>query len=156
MPKLRQANWTCEGVVDAYRTDYEARCEVCNKPLRWIHILTRRNFPLKIEAGCCCAARLCSGYDAVSAERTAKNRADRLQRFLNPDRWRRSAKGNPTRKGRDYLLTIYQNSQGQWRFCVKRKREKDPVHPFCFFLSEDEAIRAAFEWLEKFGRSPDE
>lgn len=146
--------WHFREVLDAklVAPDEVVRCEVCNHELRWIHLLSHDAYWKVIEVGCCCALRLSTEYDAVEAEREAKNRSGRLMRFIDPSRWRRS----------------HNNPLNIWRFVklAGRKRLRCTVYlkdggygiylegtsHFDRYATADEAKAIAFQLVERAGR----
>jgi hypothetical protein len=92
---------------------------------------------------------MCEGFDVRAAETDARNRAERLRRFLDPGQWHRSTKGNLTRKCRGWTVTVFEDRGGRWRYFVKKKRQKHcPWDPY---PTEREAMLGLFAWHEKFG-----
>ncbi|HKB36120.1 MAG TPA: hypothetical protein VKD72_06680, partial [Gemmataceae bacterium] len=108
-----------------------------------------------IEAGCCCALRLCYGYDAEEAERKFKNRMDRLERFMNARKWKQS-RNNPDNIWRDIRLP----SGAKLKVTIFKKAGRfgvyfEPPH-WDKYDTQVEAMRAAFELVESLrpGGSP--
>jgi hypothetical protein len=152
MPKVRQtrpkSGYQPDVVLDANEYDEEVHCEVCNRSLRWVHLLIHTALDHPVEVGCICAAKMCFGYGADSAETDAKNRAERLRRFRNNDRWKRSANGNPTRKYKKMRVTIFE-SYGMWKYSIQPSG-KQVRYSQAHFNTEADAKLGAFEWFEKF------
>jgi len=89
-------DWYPREVLDsrAVAPDEITKCEFCNTQIRWIHVLGHDDYHHCVEAGCCCAQRLCFEYDAAAAENEIRNRLGRLMRFVDSRRWKQS-KSNP-------------------------------------------------------------
>jgi hypothetical protein len=135
------------------------RCEFCRTRIRWIHVLEHDDYPRTLAAGCCCAARLCYGYDAGDAEREAINRACRLLRFTNLSRWTQSRNNSGniwrmvrTPDGRDVRVTVFV----KWPrsgVSLARGGDRCDYHSETF-ASQSEAMRGAFDWIESRTRDP--
>jgi len=142
-----KSGWQFVRLFDACSFDPAApeyRCEApsCNRKLRWVHVLEHPDWDEQINVGCCCAAKLSSTYDAAGVELKAKKAHDALTRFLNPDRWRESAKGNQTREVRGTRVTIYLATCG-YNYVF------DGKHGHGRYSSEAEAMTAAFHKLKE-------
>lgn len=155
--ELPTTGWSPSGpVLDAKTGDpgASARCELCGTKIRWVHLLEHPAFHRVIECGCCCAARICDFYDAVEAETSAMNRAQRLARFLDPEKWKESQSGNPTRtvENGKFRATIFSRA-GRWSYCVSKKGGESKF-PDSFFpySSKREALIAAFDRLDELRR----
>lgn len=157
------SDWNCREIQDAKMVDRNgsANCEFCGTRIRWIHILEHDEHHKSMQAGCCCAERLCFGYDASTAENEFKNRMARLHRFMNLKRWKRSQK-NPqnivrninTPKWGKILLTIYL-WDGQYGITIKEESETY-FHPVKY-VTQPEALAVAFDLVETVkGQSIDE
>lgn len=120
-----------------------AKCDRCNRSLRFIHTLEHADWPKPLRVGCCCAVRLAVGYDARQVEREEANRAGRRMRFLNPARWRRSAKGNLTRKVRDVRVTVFPQHDNYFKFII------DDSFSTRVYESEADAMRGSFEIMDR-------
>lgn len=153
------SGWSCrDEPLDALAFDLDepAKCEFCGTRIRWIHVLTHDEYPEQ-AAGCCCAARLCYGYDAAGAERVARNRFERLMRFVNLAKWRQS-RYNPANICRDVFLdskrkrrlraTVFMNG-GFYRACLASPRSEPPQYDPRRFSTQREAMEACFEMVEQ-------
>jgi hypothetical protein len=149
-------NWNCVEVLDAQAGDPQgtANCEFCGTLIRWIHVLKHDDYHRAVEAGCCCAARLCNEYDAAAAERELKNRMDRRLRFVNSAKWKRS-KRNPEniwRKVRTpedgvLLVTVFLQ-EGRYLIYVAAK-DSDRYCHWQKYESQSQAMAGAFELVER-------
>ena len=82
--------WRVCGVYDVLRQGPEMyQCDKCNTWLRYVHIIESDD-GVRLQVGGCCARKLCHGYNPKEREREAK-------RFVNPQTWKTSQKGNPYR-----------------------------------------------------------
>jgi len=142
-----QNDWTCIRVIDA--KSLSAACEFCGTRIRWVHVLGHEDYHSTLEAGCCCAVRLCAGYDAPDAERAMKNKFNRQMKFSDVTKWRRS-QSNPANvwrwmkipKGRKFRVTVF----------LKDGRYMTFVDDECNwekFRTQKEAMDSAFEIVEK-------
>lgn len=160
MPKLSfpKNDWNCREVLDAKSVtpEGESTCEFCSTRIRWIHVLVHDHFPRSVEAGCCCAKRLCSDYDAEGAERELKNRTSRLMRFIDPRRWERS-KSNPVNtwrwvklaNGRTVRLTVFLKDGTFGIYFADKKDSRDTNCHFERYESRREAMTVAFDLIER-------
>ncbi len=146
-------DWHAVRVTDALASGgTRIRCDRCNAQLRWVHVLTNDEHAV-IRVGCCCAVRLCRGYDAVSAEREAINRGVRLLRFLDSRQWRTS-KASPANVWRDVPIpdgstrrvTVFEK-RGRFGVFVAGPRGAN-VTPFDRFDTPDAAKAFAFEVVD--------
>ncbi len=156
-PSPPKSGWTCVEVIDVLTVvdplnPETIACEICSRSLRWSHIIEHPAWPERLITGCCCAARLCSGYDARAAEQRAMNQAASRERFIAPKQWKRSAKGNWWRRSRGRVVTIF--SQGnEFVACIavntgRRRRPDDPQPQFTSRCeTERDAKIAAWEKL---------
>jgi len=110
-------DWTCLEIQDsqAVSMDEISRCEFCSTRIRWIHILQHDQYDRLLQAGCCCASRMCLDYDAEGAERELKNRFSRLMSFSDQRKWYTS-ESKPENiwrwvrvMGKKARLTVYKN-----------------------------------------------
>ena len=155
-------DWTCREVLDANAIDPTGRssCEFCGTRIRWIHVLEHDNYHRTVEAGCCCAARLCFEYNAEGAEREAKNRAGRTMRFVDPRRWARS-KSNPENiwrfarlpDGRKVRVTVFLKD-GRYSIYLAGREVSDRFCHWEKYASQAEAVSVAFELIEKLKDDP--
>jgi hypothetical protein len=152
MPKKRKKRpkkgYSPQSIIDANRLDEEVRCEVCNRRLRWVHPIVHSELDHPVSVGCVCAAKMCLGYDAEGAETEAKNRTGRLQRFLEPSKWKETSSGSLARTYKGIRVSIFE-SYGQFRYRIKEKR-RQPIFPHDYFQTRGEAMAGAFEWIEMF------
>ena len=161
MPHITQhrpsTDWTCRDPVRDARSpgsQVKGQCEFCGRRLRWVHLLRHPDWPSVAEAGCCCAASLCFGYDAAAAERELINRMARLTRFVDPKGWRpsRNTSKNICREvrmpnNRILKVTIFLNN-GQYGICVANRRGDDAYFHPMRYSSQVEAMDVAFELIE--------
>jgi hypothetical protein len=162
MPKIPpiedrpRSGWTCREVLDAQAIDPTGtfRCGFCATSIRWIHVLEHDDYDREVQSGCCCAARLCFEYDAVAAEREAKNRMDRRARFMDLKRWKRS-RPNPENVWRSVQtpndgrvrVTVFLKAEG-YAVCIARKTDGDRYFHPDKYASQSEAMSIAFELVE--------
>ena len=139
MPKITPienrpgSDWTCREVLDSQAIDPTGkfRCGFCATTIRWIHVVEHDDYEREVQAGCCCAARLCYEYDAEAAEREVKNRMDRRARFMDVRRWKRSMP-NPENVWRfvqtpndgRVRVTVFLNAEG-YAICIAGKTDGD-------------------------------
>ena len=127
MPKvpLPEAEWEC---VDMFNAEKEwgqrPRCTFCRRSLKWVHIIRHPDVRQDKVAGCYCAARRCSEYDATAAETAAMNREQRRLRFLNAEQWKTTQNGNPCRDRRidgteyKFIVSSVPQQPGYYRVSV--------------------------------------
>lgn len=146
-------DWTCQEVLDAKAIDPagQARCGFCGTSIRWVHVLHHDDHDGTVEAGCCCAARLCFEYDAEGAEREVKNRLARLTRFIDLRRWKvsRSNAVNVWRSvkiGDERIRITVFLKDGAYMVYLSSKAEQ-LCHP-SRYGSQVEALTMAFELVE--------
>ena len=142
-----QTDWTCDKVIDG--KTLSAACDFCGTAIRFIHILEHHEYDHTLEAGCCCAARLCSGYDASDAEREMKNRVNRLMSFTDLSKWHRS-QSNPANVWRWVKIT----GRKKFRVTVFLKDGwymtfVDSECDWEKFKTQGEAMDSAFELVEE-------
>lgn len=159
VPKRRRptANWTCREVLDAnvIEPDDIAKCDFCDRRIRWIHVLEHDDWHRSMQAGCCCAMRLCHGYDAEGAERELKNRAGRLMRFVDLRRWRPS-RTNPENivrtvkmpDGRNVKVTVFLKD-GRYMVYLGYRKSSDNYCHWGKYASQSEALAVAFQLIEE-------
>ena len=96
--------WAYTGYED--RNTPDNLCTYCGKRhVRYVHKLEHDEWPEDIEVGCVCAADLGLGEEARRGEREARNRASRLQRFIQ-NGWKTTKKGNPYKSYCDVRVAI--------------------------------------------------
>lgn len=149
---LPDSDWTCRAVRDAKEGDASgaARCEFCGTKIRWVHVLEHDEHHGAVDAGCCCAERLCFDYDATGAERGARNAAAQRVRFLDRARWKNSRR-NPDNIWRDVnvpgigrvKVTVFQNERGYCVFVAGKGEDRycDPAR----FRTQSAALERAWE-----------
>ena len=152
MPKIihqiPKSGYLPNGLLDAMESDEDVHCEVCNRRLRWVHLISHFALDHPVGVGCICAAKMCSTYDAKGAETDGKNRAERLRRFLNNGKWKRSVKGNLTRKYKKLKVTVFEG-YGMWKYSIKPPKQT-VIYSHVGFNTEAEAKLGAFDWYENF------
>lgn len=158
MPRLRRptSDWTCREVLDAKAIDppEKSACEFCGTSIRWIHVLEHDDYHRSVEAGCCCAAKLCFDYDAVGAERELKNRTGRLMRFVDLRKWKRSRRNpeNIWRRVRvpdgELTVTVFLK-EGSYMIYVAGPSSYRYCH-WEAYTSQSEALTVAFELVEQW------
>jgi len=156
-PPKPTSDWTCREILDAKAINPggKSRCEFCGTRLRWIHILQHDEWHRPVEAGCCCAARLCFDYDAAAAERSAKNKFGRMTRFVAPHKWNPS-KANPANvwrwvnlsDGQRVRVTIFLKDGKYGIYFADKKNNEDNYCPPGRYGSREEAKVVAFELIE--------
>lgn len=147
------SDWRPLRVVDAIATTGEkATCERCKTRLRWVHLLENDRNEIT-SVGCCCAAKLCSEYDATGAVRGAINRGARLLRFIDSGKWKQSRTNasNVWRAvrmpdGSTHRVTVYLN-RGRYGVFVAVPRGNH-ITPFERFDSREAAKRFAFALVD--------
>jgi len=158
IPRRRrpEADWTCREVLDAQAIDplENARCEFCGTRIRWVHVLEHDDYDRAVEAGCCCAARLCFDYDAEAAERELKNRMGRLARFVDARRWKRSrnypvniCRQVRTPDGGVLWVTVFLREGRYGVYLAGRHPDDRYCHPEKY-ASQSEAMSVAFDLVE--------
>jgi len=156
-PEPRPENdWTCREVLDAKAIDPKGQssCEFCGTQIRWIHVLEHDEHHRSMQAGCCCAVRLCSDYDAEAAEREVKNRTGRLIRFTDLRKWQRS-KTNPENiwrfvrisDGSKRRVTVFLR-QARYSICLAGRQDEATYFHRESYATQLEAMSVAFELVE--------
>jgi hypothetical protein len=156
---LPKSNWNCREILDA-REIYPlgfAACQFCGTKIRWIHVLEHDDHFRPMHAGCCCAARLCNGYDAAGAEREMKNRLSRRMTFVDRSRWRQS-RNNPANIWRfvrisDQRLrvTVFMTDIGQFGIAIFG-RDSNEYPNWDRYGSQPEAMHRAFQMVQELKR----
>ena len=151
-----EMDWTCREVLDAKAIDLRGSfaCEFCDTTIRWLHILEHDDYHRTMQAGCCCAARLCIGYDAKAAERELKNRTERQARFVDLRKWTRS-RLNPENVWRwarigdrkKLMVTVFLTG-GRYGICVAGRKGNRYFHAEKY-ATQSEALAVAFELIER-------
>lgn len=161
MPPIQQerpsADWSCREVLDArvVHPSGKSQCDFCGTRIRWIHVLEHDDYDRAVEAGCCCAARLCFEYDAEGEEREVKNRTGRMARFVDLKRWRRS-RTNPenvwrfvrTPDGDKVRATVYLKD-GSYGICIAAQKTNDRYFHSERYATQREAMSIAFGLVER-------
>ena len=157
LPRKRpKVGWSCNCVLDALAGDSEGMtwCEVCGTSIRWIHLLEHVDYDRSIEVGCCCARKMCQGYDASGAERDAKGLLSRRRRFVESPKWKPS-KNN----GNNVWRRVKTASCGDITVTIFAKGSRFSVYlaaaggdKFCdgkTFDTVKQAVSHAFDLVEK-------
>ena len=159
-----KTEWTCSKVLDAKAGDPDgsAACEFCNTKIRWVHLLEHNDYHRPVEAGVCCAARLCWDYDADAAEREVKNRAARQQTFLDRRKWKPSKRkpGNIWRKVNTerfgkVTVTVFRRADGKHSVYIAGGGDEKHCDAMRF-SDQDAALKRAFFLVEKLMSEPRE
>lgn len=154
VPRPRM-NWTCREVLDARMDGAGVQaCEVCGTRIRWVHVIEHEGWPVPLDVGRCCAARLCNGYDVEAAEREFRNRQARKQRFLTKG-WRQSRRNpenlwrlvNSATSGK-VTVTVYCGHDGFYGVCVARPRGEVQFDG-SRFEQRTAALNRAFDLIEQ-------
>jgi hypothetical protein len=159
--KLPESDWNCSGVLDAKAIDADGQsaCEFCGTIIRWIHVLEHDDHPKSMQAGCCCAVRLCCDYDAEAAERDVKNRMGRRLRFMNLRRWKQSRVNREnvwrfvrTPDGSRTRVTVFLKD-GWYSICFATPKDRFFHH--LSYATQAEAMSVAFELIERLKEQDD-
>lgn len=150
-------DWTGTRVLDAKAGDPAgwAECGVCGRKIRWVHMLEHCDYHRPIAVGCCCARRLCNGYDAAGAEREFRSRVSRREKFLDRAKWKTS-KRNPnnlwrcvrTPGGNNATVTAFLNEAGEYMVFLAAS-ETDKWCDSIGYETQAEAMARAFWLIEK-------
>ncbi|MBP1588535.1 MAG: UvrD-helicase domain-containing protein [Clostridia bacterium] len=134
--------WVCTGISDL--GEPAAVCQMCGyQIIRYVHHMQHPDFrPLNV--GCHCAGKMEGDPEAAQKrEQDFKNRQQRLDNFMNR-KWKQSRNGNDYLKIKDHLIVLYKVSGLE-----KYKYSLDGVFCAGYFNAREDAVRAAFEALEK-------
>ncbi len=147
--------WNCVERLDAHDIEVDGRvqCEFCRTAIRWIHVLVHDEVAERRFAGCCCAARLCEGYNAEESERAFKNKCDRRVRFVDLSRWTVS-RTNPTNIFREMRLpsgrvrVVIFLKDGRYGVVISDLKKGSPTFSPGRYSTRAEALVMAFELFE--------
>ena len=159
MPKiptpLPTMDWRLQIVLDGVLVDPDARCQWCDRRIRWINVLEHTDFPTTQNAGSCCAQRLCNDYD-MTAERNCLARSNRRRAFLK--KWKTS-KNNPSNLWRHVLslvgkvtVTVFVHDGRYKIFFAGKKGDKCCAQSN--YATQREALDAAFVLVEQLNDRP--
>lgn len=141
--------WTCSSVLDT-RLIGMSQCDLCGTRIRWVHVMEHPASCEQIEVGCCCAERLCYGYDATAAVRELKKKRTRHKRFVDRRHWRTSKRGNLWCKVRmcdeELTVTIYTSGE-RFGVCLAAA-DDDKWFSGPAFGNRKAAMECAFDLVE--------
>ena len=110
--------WILENVIDIREdgqsieeTEYET-CMMCNNErIRFVHIVSHKDFGEKLKVGCVCAEKMTDDYiNPKKHERKLKNKAQRRINWLKKD-WKTSKNGNLFSEVNGYHILIYKDKR---------------------------------------------
>ena len=112
--------WRYVDVVDTEKADQI--CQMCSREdIRYVHTITHKDYPTKLEVGCICAGKMTQDYELPKLrERALRNKTDRKTRWLKR-KWRYSAKGNLFININDNNLCVYKTKNNRWGYRVADK-----------------------------------
>jgi hypothetical protein len=140
---LPRRGWRLTDVEDLGEPGHE--CDACGTTeIRYVHRLDHPEAERSLEVGCVCAEKLTGDYVAHRmVERALKNRAVRLAKLLDLDKWKWTKGGNRKARYRGTVLVLYQSQfTDGWRINVGT-RLADRTHP-----TPEGAIIAAFASID--------
>ncbi|WP_417371684.1 hypothetical protein [Gelidibacter japonicus] len=142
--------WILEEVYDiraegqsADETQYET-CMMCNNErIRYVHVVSHRDFGEEFKVGCVCAEKMTNDYvNPKKHEKQLINKSQMRIKWLKKE-WKISKKGNSYLKITDHLIVIYQD-----RYTKKFKINIGDVLGTKQFEDIDQAKMAAFNGVE--------
>ncbi len=99
--EIPHKGWILEDVIDiredgqsVEETDYET-CMMCNnEKIRYVHVVSHKDFGKRLKVGCVCAEKMTNDYvNPKKHEKKLRNKANRRNNFLEKD-WKINKKGN--------------------------------------------------------------
>lgn len=154
-PGVPHKGWILENVIDiradgqsAEETEYET-CMMCNNErIRFVYIISHKDFRKKLKVGCVCAEKMTNDYiNPRNNEKKLKNRAQRLIAWLKKD-WRKSKKGNLFLKVKGHFILIYKDPKTK-----KFKCKIDEQYGKKQFETIELAKVAAFNGIEYYKKN---
>ena len=149
-PGVPHKGWHCIWIWDiawSPSTNSPIVCKMCeNTKLQYFHVLRHTDYPRALSVCCACATKMEQDPSAAKArEEHLRRAADPYQRLLTR-KWKSSQLGNPYLCFENYLVTVFPDRAGRWRYSIKRTDwDNKPDFSRKHFGSVDDAQRAALD-----------
>jgi len=150
--EIPHKGWILEDVIDiredgqsVEETEYET-CMMCNnEKIRFVHIVSHKDFGEKLKVGCVCAEKMTNDYvNPKKQERKLRNIAQRRINWLRKD-WKISKNGNLYLNIKGHHILIYKDNKTKKFRCKIGKKFGNK----CFDTIELAKV-AAFNGIEYY------
>lgn len=148
VPGVPHKGWSLVDVIDSRDDegtdfdDYES-CEFCDQEhIRYVHVLSHREYPDTMRVGCICSCHLTEDYvNPKRREREVRNLAAKRKRFVTTN-WGRNRYGGETKEVDGYRITVSQKRDG-FRIWINGKEGSR------FYAAAEIAKATAFDTVRK-------
>lgn len=155
-PGVPHKGWECISMDDlGDNPDDWAVCEMCEEQnIRYVHTMVHPEYPDRMGCGSICAGHMEEDYESAKRrERQAKSRTRsrmrQMDKWINPETWKRSASGNLYKRDRGIVTVVFRQGS-RWKVMFKNSYFETKAFLPTEYQTAEEAIYKSFDECVRF------